>query len=73
MGQCRVEFLLEDNIWSPNNTIAKKSQYTEGLTELTFPNLNFTEKNYGNKLTIDQIETAPSDTGFSNISITHSV
>ena len=73
MGRFRIQLLLEDNTWDTKYTIDKNTQYTDSPTEWELLNLDFTAENYGNKLVLDQIETAHSDMGFSNIIITHSV
>ena len=73
MGRFRIQLLLDDNTWSTQYTIAKNTQYSDSPTEWTLLNLDFTIENYGIKLILDQIETAHSDMGFSNITITHSV
>ena len=73
MGRFRIQLLLDDNTWSTQYTIAKNTQYSDSPTEWTLLNLDFTVENYGIKLILDEIETAHSDMGFSNISITHSV
>ena len=73
MGRSRLQLLLEDNIWSTQNTIPKNEQYTNTSTDWTLLNLDFTVENYGIKLILDQIDTALSHMCFSNITITHSV
>ena len=73
MGRFRVQLLLEGNTWSTQYTIAKNTQYSDNSTDWTLLNLDFTVENYGIKLILDQIDTAHSDMGFSNITITHSV
>ena len=73
MGRFRIQLLLNDNTWSTQYTIAKNTQYSDSPTEWRLLNLNFTIENYGIKLILDEIETAHSDMGFSNITITHSV
>ena len=73
MGRFRIQLLLEDNTWDTQYTIAKNTQYSSSPTEWTLLNLDFTVENYGIKLILDQIDTAHSDMGFSNITITHSV
>ena len=73
MGRFRNQLLLEDNIWTTQNTIAKNSQYTNSPTEWQSLNLDFTAENYGMKLFLNQIDTAHSDMCFSKIMITHSV
>ena len=73
MGRFRIQLLLEDNIWSNQCTIAKKTQYSATSTEWTLINLDFTVENYGIKLIYDQIDTPHADMCFSNITITHSV
>ena len=73
MGRFRIQLLLDDNTWDTQYTIAKNTQYNDSPTEWILLNLDFTIKNYGIKLILDQIDTAHSDMGFSNITITHSV
>ena len=73
MGCFRIQLLLEDNIWSTQYTIAKNTQYSDNPTNWTLLNLEFTVEIYGNKVILDQIDTAHSDMCFSNITITHSV
>ena len=73
MGRFRLQLLLDDNTWSTQYTIAKNTQYSDSPTEWTLLNLDFTLENYGIKLILDQIDTAHSDMGFSNITITYSV
>ena len=73
MGRFRILLLSQDNIWDTQYTVAKNTQYSDSPTEWKILNLNFTKENYGNKLIFDQIDTAHSDMGFSNIMITHSV
>ena len=73
MGRFRIQLLFDDNTWSSQYTIAKNTQYSSSPTEWTLLNLDFTIENYGIKLILDQVETAHSDMGFSNITITHSV
>ena len=72
-GRFRIQFLIEDNNWSTQYTIAKNTQYSNNPIDWTLLNLDFTLKNYGNKLILDQIDTALSYMCFSNITITHSV
>ena len=73
MGRFRIQLLLDDNTWSTQYTIEKNTQYSDSPTEWRLLNLNFTIENYGIKLILDEIETAHSDMGLSNITITHSV
>ena len=73
MGRFRVQLLLEDNTWSSQYTIAKNTQYSDNSTDWTLLNFDFTTENYGIKLMLDETDTAHSDMGFSNITITHSV
>ena len=73
MGRFRIQLLLDDNTWSTQYTIAKKTQYSSTSTEWTLLNLDFTVENYGIKLVYDQTDTAHADMCFSNITITHSV
>ena len=73
MGRFRIQFLLDDNTWSTQYTIAKNTHYSNSETEWKILNLDFTKENYGIKLILDQIDTAHSDMCFSNITITHSV
>ena len=73
MGRFRIRLLLENNTWITQNTLAKNTEYISSPTEWSLLNLNFTIETYGIKLILDQIDTAHSDMGFSNITITHSV
>ena len=73
MGRFRIQLLLDDNSWSTQYTTAKNTQYNDTSTDWTLLNLDFTVENYGIKSILDQIDTAPSDMCFSNITITHSV
>ena len=73
MGRFRTQLLLDDNTWSTQYTIPKKSQYSDSSTDWTSLNLDFTVENYGIKLILDQIDTAHSDLCFSNTTRTHSV
>ena len=73
MGLFRIQLLLDDNTWSTQYKIPKNSQYSKLSTEWTLINLDFTIEIYGNKLILDQIDTAHSDMCFSNITMTHSV
>ena len=73
MGSFRIQLSLEDNTWSTQYTIAKTTHYSDNSTDWTLFNLDFTVENYGIKLILNQIDTAHSDMGFSDISITHSV
>ena len=59
---------MEYSIYNTKNT-----QYSSSPTEWSLLNLDFTKENYGIKLILDQIETAHSDMGFSNLTITRSV
>ena len=70
MGRFRIKLLSSNNTWDTQHTIAKNTQYTVSPTERKLLNLNFTKENYGIKLILDQIDTAHSDMGFSNIMIT---
>ena len=73
MGRFRIQLLLEDNTWSTQYTIAKKTQYIDTSTDWTLLNLDFTIENYGIKLVYDQIDKPHADMCVSNITITHSV
>ena len=73
MGRFKIQLLLDDNTWSSQYTIAKKTQYSNNSTDWILLNLDFTIENYGIKLVNDQIDTAHADMCFSNITITHSV
>ena len=73
MGRFRIQLLLEDNTWSTQYTIPKKSQYSNSSTEWTLLNLDFARENYGIKIIYDQIDTPHADICFSNFTITHSV
>ena len=63
MDRFRFQLLVEDDLWTTQNTIAKKSQHTNSPTEWELLNLDFTVENYGIKLIFDQIDTAHSDMG----------
>ena len=73
MGRFRIQLLLEDDLRTTQYTIAKNTQYSNSSTEWDLLNLDFTVENYGIKLIFDEIDTAHSDMGFSNIALTHSV
>ena len=73
MGRFRIQFLLEDNTWTTQYTIAKNTQYNNTESDWNLLNLYFIVENYGIKLILDQIDTGHSDMCFSNITITHSV
>ena len=73
MSRFRIQLLLEDGTWSTQYTIAKNTQYSNSSTDLTFLYIDFTIKNYGIKLILDEIDTAHSDMCCSNITIKHSV
>ena len=73
MGRFQKQLLLEDNIWTTQNTFAKNSRYSNTSTEWTLLKLDFTVENYGIKLIYDQIDSPHADVCFSNITITHSV
>ena len=73
MGRFRIQFLLENNLWSTQYTIAKNTQYSSSSTERKLLNLDITIENYGIKLIYDQIDTPHADMCFSIITITHSV
>ena len=73
MGIFRIQLLLEDNNWSTQYTITKKTQYSDTSTDWTLLNLDFTVENYGIKLIYHQIDTAHADMCLSNLTITHSV
>ena len=73
MGRFRIQLLLDDNTWSTQYIIAKNTRYSDSPTEWSLLNLDFTIENYGIKLILDQIDTAHSDMGSSNITISHSV
>ena len=73
MGRFRIQLLLVDNSWSTQYTIAKNTQYSDTSTDWTLLNLDFTIKNYGNKLVYDQTDKLHADMCFSNITKTHSV
>ena len=73
MGRFGIQFLLEDNIWSTQYTIAKNTHYSNTSTDWTLLNLVFTIQNYGNNLVYDQIDKTHADMCFSNITITYSV
>ena len=73
MGRFRIQFLLEDNTWRTQYTVAKNTHYIDNSTDWTLLNLDFTIENYGIKLIYDQIDKLHADMCFSNITITHSV
>ena len=73
MARFRIQLVLEDNTWSTQYTIPKNSQYNNSSTDWTLLSLDFVEKNYDIKLIYDQIDTAPVDMCFNNITIIHSV
>ena len=73
MGRFRIQLLFDDNTWSTQYTVDKSTLYSDSESEWKLLNLDFTEENYGNKLILDQIDTAHSDMCFSNITMTHSV
>ena len=73
MGGFRLQFLLEDNTWSTQYTIAKNTQYSDNSTDWTLLNLYCFVENYGIKINYDQTDKAHADMCFSNITITHSV
>ena len=73
MGRFRIQLLLEDNTWNTRYNIPNNDRYSDSSTKWTKLCLNFTEDNYGIKLTYDEIDTAHADVCFSNITITYSV
>ena len=73
LNRFRIQFLLKDNTWSTQYTIAKNTNYPNSPTEWSLLNLDFIVENCGIKLFLDQIDTAHSDVCFSNITITRSV
>ena len=73
LGHFRIQFLLENNTWSTQCTIAKIDEYSDNSTDWSLLNLDFTVENYGIKLIYDRIDTPHADMCFSNITITHSV
>ena len=73
MGRFRIQLLLDDNTWSTQYTIDKNTQYSDSESEWKLLNLDFAVEKYGIKLILDQIDTAHSDMGFSNFTITHFV
>ena len=73
MGRLKIQLVLEDNKWSTQNTIHKKSQKSDTSTEWTLFDLNFTVENYGIKVIYDQLDTTHADMCFHNKTITHSV
>ena len=72
MGRFRIQLLLQDNIWSTQDTIPRNDQYSDTSTDWTLLNLNHTLNIYGIKLSYDQIDTAHADMCFSKITLTHS-
>ena len=73
MGRFRIQLLLEDNTWSTQYTIAKKTQDSDNSTDRTLLNLDFTVEISGYKLIYDQIDKLHADMCFSNITIRYSV
>ena len=73
MGCFRIQWLLEDNTWSPSYNIPEHDRYSDTSSEWTLVSLNFTEENYGINFIYDQLDTTHADMCFSNITITHSV
>ena len=69
----RIQLLLDESTWHTRYIIPKNNQFSNTSTEWKLWNLDFTEENYGTKLTLDQIDTAHSDMCFSNNTITHSI
>ena len=73
MGRFRIDLLLDNNTWINKYTMEKNPQFSDSSTEWKLLSLNFTEENYGIRLTYDRIATAHADMCFSDITITHSV
>ena len=73
MGRFRIQFLVSDNTWSTQYTIAKNTQYSDNSTNYISLFLSFAIENYSIELIYDQIGTPHADMCFSNITITHSV
>ena len=73
MARFRIQFLLEDNTWCTQYTIAKNSQLSKISTDWTLLNFDFTVEIYGIKLFLDETDTAHSDMCFSDITIIYSV
>ena len=73
MGQFRIQFLLVDNTRITRYNINKIDQNSDTSTDWNLVSLNSTEKNYGNKLVYDEIDTTYADMCFSNFIITYSV
>ena len=73
MGRFRLQFLLEDNTWSTQYTIAENTQFNDNSTDWTLLKLDFTHEIHAIKLIYDQIDTAHGDMRFSDFTITHSV
>ena len=73
MGTFRIQPLLDDNTWTTQYTIEKKTQFSGSDSEWGLLNLYFTIENYGIKIVYDQVDSAHADMCFSNITITHSV
>ena len=75
MGRFRIQLLLEDNSWSTQYTIAKKSNYSKSPTEfrMEFVKFRFYCGKYCIKVICDEIDTAHADMCFSIITLTHSV
>ena len=73
MGRFQIDLLLDNNTWITKYTIEKNTQYSETSTEWKLLSLDFSEENYGIRLTYDRISTAHADMSFSDITIIHSV
>ena len=73
LGNFKIQLLLADNTWSTRYNISKNDRYSDSPTQWTKLSLNFTEENYGIKLTYDEIDSAHADLCSSNITITHSI
>ena len=73
MGRFRIDLLLDNNTWTNKYTIEKNTQFSDTSTEWKLLSLDFTEENYGVRLTYDRIDSAHADMCFSDITITHSV
>ena len=73
LGKFRSQLLLEDKTCSTRYNIPKNDRYSGSPTDWTLVNINFTIENYGVRIIYDEIDSAPADICFSNITITYSV
>ena len=73
VGRFRIQLLFEENTWNTRYNITDNDRQSDTSTDWIKLGLNFTVVNYGNKLVLDEIDTAHSNLCFSNITITHSL